>query len=198
MTGISGGIKNVCVYCGSSARADEIFKQASAELGRILAENGVRIVFGGGRVGLMGIVSDAALNNGGEVVGIIPNHIAEKEVAHNGLTELYVVETMHERKQMMVDRADAFVIMPGGLGTMDEFFEIFTWWQLGLHDKPIIIINVAGFWTPLLALIDNIIEHKFARPEDRQHLKFIDSVDGVMDALIRSPKESIDAQTKWI
>lgn len=191
-------IKSACVYCGSSVRVDDVFKDAAAALGKTLAENGLRLVFGGGHVGLMGIVSDAVLNEGGEVIGIIPNHIAEKEVAHGGLTELHVVETMHERKQMMVDRSDAFIIMPGGLGTMDEFFEIFTWWQLGLHDKPIIIVNVAGYWTPLITLIDNIIEHKFARPEDRQYLRFIDSVDEIMTALALSPKESIQAKTKWI
>jgi len=191
-------IKSVCVYCGSSSKAGDLFKESAADLGKILAENNVRVVFGGGHVGLMGIVSDAALNHGGEVIGIIPHHIADKEIAHNNLTELHLVQSMHERKQMMVDRSDAFIILPGGLGTMDEFFEIFTWWQLGLHDKPIIIINVEGYWTPLLDLLKNIVKHQFARPEDLEHLAFIDKVEDIMLALSQSPKESIDAQTKWM
>ncbi len=191
-------IKSVCVYCGSSVNVDDTFKKASKDLGVIMAQENLRLVFGGGHVGLMGIVSDAVLENGGEVIGIIPDHIAEKEIAHSGLTELHVVETMHERKQMMVDRSDAFIIMPGGLGTMDEFFEIFTWWQLGLHDKPIIIINVEGYWTPLLSMLDNIIDHKFARTDDRDYLCVIDGVDEVIQALARAPQEKISAQTKWI
>jgi len=190
--------ENICVYCGSSARVDDVFKDASRELGTILGQAGKQVVFGGGHVGLMGIVADATLKGGGKVVGIIPEHIADKEIAHEGLTELYVVKTMHERKQMMVDRADAFVIMPGGLGTMDEFFEIFTWWQLGLHDKPIIIVNVAGYWTKLIELVDSIVEHKFARAADRNHLTVINSVDEILGALERVPGETINPQTKWI
>lgn len=191
-------MKGVCVYCGSSAQVDEVYRQAARELGATLAQAGLQVVFGGGRVGLMGLVSDAALEHGGKVIGIIPSHIADKEIAHSGLTELHVVETMHERKQMMVDRADAFVILPGGLGTLDEFFEIFTWWQLGLHDKPVIIVNVAGYWTKLLDLIDHLIASKFARPSDREFLCVIDSVDEVLDALERAPKETIHVQTKWM
>lgn len=191
-------IKSVCVYCGSSAKVDDLFKDASRALGALLAGAGKRVVFGGGHVGLMGILADATLEHGGEVTGIIPEHISEKEIAHNGLTELRVVKTMHERKQMMVDLADAFIIMPGGLGTMDEFFEIFTWWQLGLHDKPIIIVNVDGYWSPLLALVDNIVRHKFARAEDRKHLSVIDRVEDIIDALDRAPQETLNPQTKWM
>ncbi|MCB9990234.1 MAG: TIGR00730 family Rossman fold protein [Rhodospirillales bacterium] len=191
-------IKSVCVYCGSSAQVAEGFKQAASALGEIFAQAGIRVVFGGGRVGLMGLVSDATMEHGGTVIGIIPEHIAEKEIAHSGLTELHVVETMHERKQMMVDRADAFIILPGGLGTMDEFFEIFTWWQLGLHDKPIIIVNLDGYWDSLLALVDNIITQGFARPADREYLTVINRIDEVLDALERAPQEKIDVKTKWI
>ena len=190
-------VKSVCVYCGSSGQVDEIFKQSATALGKIFAEAGIRVVFGGGRVGLMGLVSDAAMMHGGTVIGIIPEHIAEKEIAHSGLTELHVVESMHERKQMMVDRADAFVILPGGLGTMDEFFEILTWWQLGLHDKPIVIANIDGYWTPLLALIDNIIDHKFARQSDREYLSVVDRVEDILDALQRTPRGKIDVEPKW-
>jgi len=190
--------RNICVYCGSSARVDDLFKNAIRELGKLLAESGKRVVYGGGHVGLMGLLADSALAHGGEVTGIIPEHIADKELAHEGLTDLHVVKTMHERKQMMVDQSDAFIIMPGGLGTMDEFFEIFTWWQLGLHDKPVIIVNVAGYWSPLIALIDNIVTCKFARAEDRAHLCVIDDVAEVIDALDKAPRETIDPQVKWI
>lgn len=177
---------------------DEVYRTAAGELGALLADNKIRLVFGGGRVGLMGLVSDSALAHGGEVTGIIPAHIAGKEIAHSGLTELHVVETMHERKQMMVDRSDAFIILPGGLGTMDEFFEVFTWWQLGLHDKPIIIVNVAGYWTKLLQLIDHLIDKNFARPGDRQYLCVIDTVAEVPDALEKAPSETISVKTKWM
>ena len=191
-------IKTACVYCGSSNNVDEIYKDASRELGAVLAKSGVSLVYGGGDVGLMGIVANAVLESGGDAVGIIPGHIAEKEVAHHKLTELHVVDTMHERKQMMVDRADAFIIMPGGLGTMDEFFEIFTWWQLGLHDKPIIIVNVNGYWDALLDLIDNLIENGFAKEADREYLCVINDVKDVPEAFERAPREKIEPQTKWM
>lgn len=191
-------IKSVCVYCGSSNQVDQDFKDAAAVLGKSLAENGMRTVYGGGHVGLMGIVADTAIQNGGEVIGIIPRHIADKEVAHTSLTELHVVETMHERKQMMVDNADAFLILPGGLGTMDEFFEIFTWWQLGLHDKPIIVVNLKGYWTPLIKLIENIVAEGFARAADLNHMIVVDDINDVQDALANAKSETIDPQTKWI
>ncbi|MBI2234242.1 MAG: TIGR00730 family Rossman fold protein, partial [Micavibrio aeruginosavorus] len=163
-------IKNVCVYCGSAGNVAEIYRDAATQLGRILVKNGLSLVYGGGRVGLMGLVADAVLHEGGKAYGIIPHHIAAREVSHTGLTELHVVETMHERKKMMVDRADAFVILPGGLGTMDEFFEIMTWRQLGLQDKPVVVVNIEGYWTPLLRMIDHLIEEWFAREADRQAL----------------------------
>ncbi len=189
---------NICVYCGSSQHVDDAFKQAAAETGKILAENGMGVVYGGGHVGLMGIVADHALAAGGEVIGIIPAHIADKEVAHKSLTELHVVKTMHERKQMMVDRSDAFVILPGGLGTMDEFFEIFTWWQLGLHDKPVILVNINGYWDSLLTLIDHIIAQGFARKTDRDFLNVVATVDDLPKALKQAPAETFDPHTKWM
>ncbi len=196
--GVSKVIKSVCVYCGSSARVDDLYKDAARNAGRLLAENGMGVIYGGGRVGLMGLTADAALAAGGEVTGIIPAHIADKEIAHEELTALHVVDTMHKRKQMMVDLSDAFVILPGGLGTMDEFFEIFTWWQLGLHDKPVIVVNVGGYWTGLLDLIDHIIDQGFARPADKTHLCVIDDVDGLIAALENAPKETMNPQTKWM
>lgn len=195
---MNSNIKSVCVYCGSSAKAAEIFRQVASRLGQILAENNLRLIYGGGHVGLMGIVADSVLNEGGEAIGVIPYHIADKEIAHSGLTELHIVDSMHQRKQMMVDLADAFLILPGGLGTMDEFFEIFTWWQLGLHNKPVIIVNVEGYWTPLLDTIDSIIKHQFARPEDRDYLIIIDTVDQVPEALARAPGKNTGAETKWM
>jgi len=138
------------------------------------------------------------MEHGGKVIGIIPRFLYEKEVGHDGVTELIIVDSMHERKQMMVDRSDAFVILPGGLGTLDEFFEIFTWWQLGLHEKPIIIANIAEYWTPLLSLIDNIIGHNFARQSDRDFIGVIERVEDIIGALETAPRETTDPATKWM
>lgn len=176
-------ISGVCVYCGSSENVDQAYKDAAEALGRGLAHGHMRVVFGGGNVGLMGIVASSALAAGGEVHGIIPHHIADKERAHNTLTKLDKVDTMHERKQIMVDNSDAFVILPGGLGTMDEFFEIITWHQLGLHKKPIIIANIEGYWQPLVDLIDHLIAKGFAPESDREHIRVVNTVDEVLAVL---------------
>lgn len=194
MTNENDNIQSVCVYCGSSNDVDETYKVAAEALGRSLAQNNMRVVFGGGNVGLMGIVASSALAEGGEVYGIIPSHIAEKENAHTTLTKLDVVETMHERKQMMVDNSDAFVILPGGLGTMDEFFEIITWWQLGLHNKPIIIANIDGYWQLLIDLVEHLIAKSFARQSDRDHMKVAQTVEDVLGLLVGQKRE--DGQTK--
>ncbi|MFM2045634.1 MAG: hypothetical protein RLY86_4210, partial [Pseudomonadota bacterium] len=156
-------IRSVCVYCGSANGVEEIYKDSARDLGRRIAAEGLRLVYGGGRVGLMGICADAALAAGGEVVGIIPEHIQKLEVDHTGLTELHVVESMHIRKAMMVEQSDAFAILPGGIGTLDEAFEIITWRQLMLHDKPVVIVNVNGFWNPLIALLDHMQDTGFMR-----------------------------------
>lgn len=189
--------KTVCVYCGSSEKIDDIYKNAAAALGKILCENGLNLVYGGGRVGLMGIIADSVLRHGGNVTGIIPRHIEQREVAHTGLTTLHVVETMHERKQMMVEKSDAFIILPGGLGTMDEFFEIMTWRQLGLHQKPVVIVNIGGYWDPLEKMLDNIIDRGFARPEDKQFLQIVSTEEDVIAALAKAPREQISPNTKW-
>lgn len=191
-------IKTVCVYCGSSANVSELYRHAATRLGRLLAENNLKLVYGGGKSGLMGLVAEGVLAGGGDASGVIPHHIANREISHTGLTELHMVDTMHERKQMMVDMADAFVILPGGLGTLDEFFEIMTWRQLSLHDKPIIIVNIEGYWSPLLILIDRLIDQGFARESDRQMLQVVESVDDVPAALATAPRERVDPQTKWI
>src|SRR5579883_15172 len=142
-------VKRLCVYCGSSSQVDEIYRRAAARLGQVIAQAGIELVYGGGRVGLMGLMADAALAAGGRVIGVIPHLLHDREVGHAGVGELIVVGSMHERKQRMFDLADAFVMLPGGLGTLDETIEILTWKQLGLHDKPVIIADIAGYWAPL-------------------------------------------------
>ena len=148
-------IKRLCVYCGSSPGVEPSYSTAAARLGTLLAESHVELVYGGGRVGLMGTLADAALAAGGRITGIIPRHLHDREVGHPGVSELIVVGSMHERKQRMFEIADAFAVLPGGLGTLDETFEMITWRQLGLHDKPLIIIDIAGYWTPLLELFEH-------------------------------------------
>ncbi|CAO3440423.1 LOG family protein [Azospirillum endophyticum] len=180
-------LSSVCVYCGASARVADVHKEAAHALGDGLARRGLRMVYGGGRVGLMGIAADAAIAAGGEVVGIIPEHIQSAEVEHTGLTELHVVDSMHTRKRMMVERSDAFVILPGGLGTLDEAFEILTWKQLQLHDKPIVIADVDGYWRPLLGLIDHMVAQGFARIDRSALYRVADQIDGVFEALEGMP-----------
>lgn len=151
----------VTVFCGSAFGSDPAFRAAAADLGRLLAEAGIGLVYGGGHVGLMGVVADAALEAGGEVIGVIPRRLADREVAHEGLTDLRVVETMHERKAQMNDLADAFVVLPGGLGTLEEIFEILTWEVLGYHAKPSVFVDVNGFWSGLFATLDEMAASGF-------------------------------------
>lgn len=155
-------VRSVCVYCGSAGTVDERYRAAAAELGQALAAAGITMIFGGGRIGLMGLAADAALAAGGQVVGVIPAALRDRELAHAGVSELVVVDTMHDRKRVMAERADAFAVLPGGIGTLDEFFEILTWRQLGLHDKSIFLVDIAGYWEPLRALLDHIVARKFA------------------------------------
>jgi len=175
-------IKSLCVYCGSSANVDEDFKDAAKKMGEILAKNNIRLVYGGGKAGLMGIIADAVMQNGGEVTGIIP----------------HVVESMHVRKQMMVDHSDAFLVLPGGVGTLDETCEIITWRQLGIHDKPIIIANLKDYWTPFLSMIDHIADQGFMRQDDKKTMVVVENLDDVMDAIANAPKETFDPSSKWI
>jgi uncharacterized protein (TIGR00730 family) len=176
-------IQSVCVYCGASGRVDKIYKDAALRMGEVLARAGLQVVFGGGKLGLMGLVADNALANGGRVIGIIPKHLEKFEGAHLNLSELHVVDTMHIRKQKMSELADAFIVLPGGFGTLDELFEILTWRQLQMHEKPVIIVNVNGYWDPLKKLIHNIIEQNFATPIHALFATFVDSPDEVLDAL---------------
>ena len=157
----------VCVFCGSSPGARPAYRDAAAALGRALAAQGRTLVYGGGNVGLMGTIADAALAGGGRVVGVIPRHLVAREVAHAGLTDLRVVDSMHERKQQMADLADTFVLLPGGLGSLEEFFEVWTWGQLGLHRKPYGVLNVEGYFDPLLTFLDHAVAERFVRVEHR-------------------------------
>ena len=153
----------VCVFCGSATGEDPVFAAAARAFGRLLAARGTTLVYGGGHVGLMGVLADAVLVGGGHVIGVIPERLAERELAHRTLTELHVVPSMHERKAKMANLADAFVALPGGLGTLDELFEIWTWAQLGFHHKPIGLLNVEGFFEPLLELTRHMVQQGFVR-----------------------------------
>jgi uncharacterized protein (TIGR00730 family) len=173
-------VHSVAVFCGSSAGHDPAHRAAAVQFGRALAEAGMRLVYGGGRVGLMGALADAAVAAGGEVVGVIPEFLRKREVAHLGLTETIVTDSMHTRKRRMFDLADAFVSLPGGLGTLDETIEIITWRQLRLHDKPILLCDVAGSFRPLIAAIDAAIAAGFAADAARGLFEVTDSVAATM------------------
>ncbi len=179
-------VRRVCVFCGSAAGARPAYRRAAARLGEALARRGLGLVYGGGSIGLMGMVADAALAAGGEVVGVIPRRLARKEIAHAGLTRLRVVPSMHARKAMMADLADAFVAMPGGLGTLEELTEVLTWAQLGLHAKPCALLEVAGYWRPLIRLLDHAVEERFLKPEHRRLL-----------LVERSPERLLDRLGRW-
>jgi uncharacterized protein (TIGR00730 family) len=191
-----GDRRFVCVFCGSSPGANPRFADAATEMGRALAAAGLGLVYGGGQVGLMGRVADAALAAGAPVVGVIPRALDRKEISHHGLTELHVVETMHERKALMAARADAFLTLPGGVGTFEEFFEILTWAVLGLHRKPMGILEVDGFYEPLLALIDHAANQQFARPELRQALKVDTDPSRLLNRLFAEPTPNLGP--RWL
>jgi hypothetical protein len=186
----------VCVYCGSSNRADPTMYEAAAELGRGMAARGWRLVYGGGRVGLMGAAAEAVLAGGGQVIGIIPEFLHDLEVGHHGVTRLEVVESMHVRKMRMFELSDAFCILPGGLGTLDETFEILTWRQLGLHDKPIVLANLNGFWDPLLTLIQSQVSWRLVREEHARMMTAVTSIDAAFDVLGESGTAAPAAASK--
>jgi uncharacterized protein (TIGR00730 family) len=189
-------MKSVCVFCGSAMGANAIYASAARELGAALAARKLMLVYGGGRVGLMGELATAALAGGGEVLGVIPHSLAHKEIALAECTELIVVDTMHARKALMADSADAFVALPGGYGTCDELFEILTWAQLGIHSKPVGLLNVAGFFTPLLAWLDHIVGEGLLKPKHRSLLLVADTVPELLEKLVTwSPPERV---TKWV
>jgi uncharacterized protein (TIGR00730 family) len=189
---------HVCVFCGSSRGTRPSYAEAARRVGGALARGGLALVYGGGRVGLMGIVADAVLAEGGRVVGVIPDPLATKEVAHDGLTELFVVPGMHERKALMARKSEGFLTLPGGVGTFEEFFEILSWAVLGLHRKPIGILNVEGYFDPLLALLEHAVAEQFLRPETLDLLAVSDDPEALAaDLLGRVPPTSV-AGPKWI
>ena len=189
------GIRRLCVYCGSSGSVGRQYREAASELGERLATAGIGLVYGGGRVGLMGLLADAALAAGGEVIGIIPSRLRDAELAHHGATELVVVDSMHERKRLMADKADAFAVLPGGIGTLDEMFETVSWKQLELHDKPILLADIGGYWTPLRALLEDIVTKGFAQPRTRELVRVVPTVAALMAALETEPARRRDTDS---
>ncbi len=160
--------RRICVFCGSNLGISRVYKDAAVTLGRLLAARGIELVYGGGNIGLMGVLADAVLVSGGRVIGVIPESLMAKEVGHAGLTELHIVKSMHERKALMADLSDGFIAMPGGFGTFEEFCEIVTWSQLGIHSKPCGLLNVEGYYDPLLRLFDHAVREGFLREENRR------------------------------
>jgi len=160
-----GKIVNICVFCGSSVGVDPIFAQATRVLGELMAGQGLNLVYGAGNIGLMGVLADSVLEAGGEAIGVIPEKLVERELAHQGLTELHIVENMHERKAKMHDLSDAFIVLPGGIGTMEEFFEAVTWRQLDYHCKPIAMLNVGGFYDSIEQFFESMLVSGFLRPK---------------------------------
>ena len=173
-------MRSLCVYCGSNAGSRPIYAERAATLGTRLARQGVSLVYGGGNVGLMGIMADAALDAGGEVIGVIPEQLVDWEVAHRGISRLEVVANMHERKARMFDLADGFVALPGGFGTLDEMFEMLTWRQLGIADKPCAFLDVDGFFAPLIAMMDRMVAERFLHPDQRRDLWHGEEIDTML------------------
>ncbi len=191
-------VQSLCVYCGSSSRGSVRHHQAARWLGAEMAARGIELIYGGGHVGVMGMVADAVLAGGGRVTGVIPGHLNDMELAHRGVTELVVVDTMHTRKHMMFERSDGFVVLPGGLGTLDETFEIITWRQLRLHDKPIIVVDVDGYWQPLRALVDAVIAGSYAHASSRRLFTLVDGVEAVFTALATASEPAVAAKEDWL
>lgn len=176
-------MKRIAVYCGSATPADPAYIESARAVGRTFAERGIGLVYGGGRLGLMGAVADAVLDGGGEVIGVIPDALVAAEVAHRGCTELHTVRTMHERKQLFTDLSDGFLTIPGGTGTMDELWEAMSWAQLGYHAKPVGLLNVAGYYDALIAFVEKMAEVGFLRPQHREILQVGDALEPLLDRM---------------
>ena len=188
-------MKNLCVYCGSNTGSKPIYQEQAIALGTRLAKDGIGLVYGGGNIGLMGAVADAVMQAGGQVTGVIPEQLVQMEVAHNGVTRLEVVGSMHERKKRMFDLADGFVALPGGCGTLEEIIEMLTWRQLGIGDKPCAFLDVAGYWSPIAQMMDRMVADRFLHPDQRQDLWIGDDI-GEMLGWMRA-YEPVQA-TKWL
>ena len=188
-------MKSVAIYCGANAGTNDSYRQQADAMGRALVERGLTLVYGGGKVGLMGVVADSVLRGGGRAIGVIPDFLMGKEVDHRGLTELHVVQTMHERKLKMAELADGFVAMPGGFGTLEELFEVLTWGQLGLHRKPVAVLNVAGYYDHLLRALDHMTTEGFLRPENRYQLLQEEEPAALLDKMEHYQPPSV---AKWL
>jgi uncharacterized protein (TIGR00730 family) len=176
-------VRRWCVFCGSSPGRDPLYRQSATQTGRLLAQARIEVVYGGGNVGLMGTVADAAIAAGGKVIGVIPQSLADREVAHDKITQLYVVDSMHERKALMNELSDGFLMLPGGFGTLEEFCEVVTWVQLGIIDKPCVVLNVGGYYDPLLTMFDRASALGFINDRNRAIVQVVDSVEALTDFL---------------
>jgi uncharacterized protein (TIGR00730 family) len=188
-------MKRILVFCGSSPGRRKEYAAGATELGRLLAERGLGVVYGGASVGLMSAVADGALHAGGEVIGVIPKRLTELEIAHSGLSELHIVDTMHQRKALMAELSDAVMALPGGTGTLDELFELFTWSQLGLHRKPMGLLDIAGYWQPLLAFLEHAVNERFLRAEHLETLLVERDATVLLDRLASFQSRAVD---KWL
>ena len=188
-------IRTVCVYCGSNTGSDPAFAEGTRQLARRLVERDIRIVYGGGHVGLMGILADTAMAAGGEVVGVIPQALVDREIGHSGLSDLRVVGSMHERKALMAELGEAFIALPGGIGTLEELIEVYTWSQLGMHRKPLGVLNVSGYYDALAAFLDHAVRERFLRQAHRDVLVFEADPDALLARLARFEPPPL---TKWL
>lgn len=183
-------LSSICVFCGARFGNNPAARDLAAQLGDLLVRNKITLVYGGGGVGLMGVIANTVLKAGGNAIGVIPTFLLQREAGHPDLTETVVVETMHERKLQMFERADAFVILPGGIGTLEEFFEVLSWRTLGLHTKPIAIVDLDGYWAPLVALLKGVVEGGYAAPSHLDHVVVIDSLDKLLPVLATMPRST--------
>lgn len=188
-------MNSITVFCGSSFGSDDVYKEQAALLGRTLAKQNIQLIYGGANVGLMGAVADGALDEGGKVVGVIPHFLQSKEIAHNQLTELILVETMHERKTRMNDLCDGVIVLPSGYGTLEEFFEMITWAQLGLHQKPIGILNIDGFYNDLIKLVQTMVDKGFLKQINREMLLISNTIDELLEMMRNYQAPTVG---KWI
>ncbi len=188
-------MKRITIYCGANVGSEAVFEQQAYLVGKTLAQQNIGVVFGGGKVGLMGAVANGAMQNGGEVIGVIPNFLSTKEIAHDGITEMIKVETMHQRKTLLNELSDAMIALPGGFGTMEELFEMLTWAQLGLHKKPIALLNTNGFYDALLALIQTMVDKQFLKKEYQQMLLHSDNITDLLEKIKNYKAPQVE---KWI
>lgn len=191
-------IRSLCVLCGSREGNDPAYREAAIRLGMLMVRHGIRLIYGGGSIGLMGIVADAVLAAGGEVTGVIPDFLIRREAGHSRLSELIITGSMHDRKRRMFEMADAFVVLPGGLGTLDETFEIITWKQIRLHDRPIVVLDVGNYWAPLRTVIQAAIDAGFAPPEILDLLCFVSTPDDIFEVIAAAPDKKQPALTSQL